>query len=69
MPYIRMSHALAQRIKNLRVAARQCARAGQATLADAFTGAAEALRRGDDVNAHLWLEKVDAARCAGRAIA
>ena len=52
------------RICDLLHAAKVLARAGHAGIAGAYQGAAEALFRGDETTAEVWLEKADAQRYA-----
>jgi hypothetical protein len=66
MPYAKLSHAMIQRIQDLRAVARAYAHDGHAAVSNAYTGAAEALRRNDEIGAQLWLEEADAARFALR---
>jgi len=55
---------LQTRARNLRKASRRFERSGLEDLAFSIQSAAQALFRGDEVSAELWLEKADAQRFA-----
>ena len=62
MPFITLTPQILQRVRALHRAASTHLHAGHASLASAYRGAADALRRGDDITAEHWLEKADLER-------
>lgn len=62
MPLVQLTPLALQRVRALCRAASTHLRAGHARLADAYRGAADALRRGDEITAERWLEKADLER-------